>query len=85
MIGTCSTPLAATGIMRMAETLHFRHCWEVPMTRVFSAARLSSALVPLGVAVLAAAPAAQARVTQITIAETEQPAYGGKSFGTVGV
>ena len=54
------------------------------MTRVFSAARLSSALVPLGVAVLAAAPAAQARVTQVTIAETEQPAYGGKSFGTVG-
>ena len=55
------------------------------MTRkVFSAARLSSALVPIGVAVLALAPAAQARVTQVTITATEQPAYGGKSFGTVG-
>src|SRR6516165_8058911 len=70
--------------MRMTETPNIRHCWEVPMTRVFSAARLSSALVPIGVALLAAAPAAQARVTQVTITATEQPAYGGKGFGTVG-
>jgi hypothetical protein len=45
------------------------------MTRVFSGAILSSALVPLGVAVLAAAPAAQARVTQVTISETEHPVF----------
>ena len=35
-------------------------------------------------AVFAATPAAQARVTQIVITKTELPAYGGKSFGTVG-
>src|SRR5579864_8402128 len=54
------------------------------MTKVFSAATLSSALVPIGIALLAAVPAAQARVTQVTITATEQPAYGGKSFGDVG-
>ena len=47
------------------------------MTRkVFSAATLSSALVPIGIALLAAVPA-QARVTQVMITATEQPAYGG--------
>ena len=35
-------------------------------------------------AVFAAAPPAQARVTQIVITKTELPAYDGKSFGTVG-
>ena len=54
------------------------------MTRLFSAATMSSALVPIGIALLAVVPA-QARVTQVTITATEQPAYGGKSFGTVGV
>jgi Alpha/beta hydrolase domain len=35
-------------------------------------------------AVLAAAPAAQARITQVVITATESPAFGGKSFGAVG-
>jgi hypothetical protein len=51
--------------------------------RIVSAATLSSALVPIGIALLGAAPA-QARVTQVTITATESPAYGGKSFGAVG-
>ena len=54
------------------------------MTRVFSAATLSSALVPTGIAMLTAMPVAQARVTQVQITAAEQPAYGGKSFGDVG-
>jgi hypothetical protein len=52
--------------------------------KIFSAATLSSALVPISVALLATAPAAHARVTQVQITATEQPAYGGKTFGTVG-
>jgi hypothetical protein len=51
--------------------------------RIVSAATLSSALVPIGIALLGAAPAL-ARVTQVTITATESPTYGGKSFGAVG-
>src|SRR3981189_44137 len=35
-------------------------------------------------AVLFNAPAAQARVTKVVIAKTEQPTFGGRSFGAVG-
>jgi Alpha/beta hydrolase domain len=35
-------------------------------------------------AVFAAAPSAQARITQLVITATESPAFGGKSFGAIG-
>jgi hypothetical protein len=55
------------------------------MTRTpFSAAALMSSVVPIGVALFGTVPHADARVMQVVIAATEQPTYGGKSFGTVG-
>jgi Alpha/beta hydrolase domain len=55
------------------------------MTRTpFSAAALMSSVVPIGVALFGTVPFADARVMQVVITATEQPAYGGKSFGTVG-
>src|ERR1700704_7888 len=63
----------------------FRHCGGYPMTRTpFSAAALMSSVVPIGVALFGTVPHADARVMQVVIAATEQPTYGGKSFGTVG-
>ena len=55
------------------------------MTRTpFSAAALMSSVVPIGVALFGTVPHADARVMQVVITATEQPTYGGKSFGTVG-
>ena len=49
----------------------------------FSAATLLSSVVPIGVALLGTVPIANAKVTKVVITATEQPTYGGKSFGTV--
>ena len=50
-------------------------------TRVISAVRYCLALA--GIAVIGVVPAARARVTTLTIDDT-QPAFGGASFGSVG-
>jgi hypothetical protein len=53
-----------------------RHDYPTPLHLAF--------LAIVGIALLTGAPAVQARVTQIVIKNVESPAFGGRTFGTVG-
>jgi len=49
-----------------------------------AAPRAATAAVVIGLSVLLATPAVEARVTQLTITKVESPTFGGASFGAVG-
>src|ERR1700736_4224734 len=72
-------PTAVAGMI--AKT--FRTLREASMIRTPFSTPAIACLSLTGV-LLCGAPLAHARVTQVVITKTESPAFGGKSFGTVG-